>query len=94
MPLSSNALLNLDRYLIFPWRCLRYLIRDRKTKTQTGNVLVIKLFGMGSVVKLAALCDEFNVDKSRITILTQSEFREISVLLGFTQCLFIRLNGL
>src|SRR5258706_2470846 len=93
MTLSSRALLNLDSYFKFPWICFRYLLKNRKTKTHCDNVLVIKLFGMGSIVKLAALCDEFNVDKSRVTLLTQSRFKEICLLLGFTQCLFIRLDG-
>src|SRR5258708_14482508 len=93
MNLWWGGLRNLESYFKFPWICFSYLLKNRKTKTHGDNVLVIKLFGMGSIVKLAALCDEFNVDKSRVTLLTQSRFNEICLLLGFTQCLFIRLDG-
>ncbi len=81
----------IDRLFWLPHRLVE-MLSNPVTKNGKGHdhVLVIKFMGMGSIIQLAALCDEHQVDKSKLTLLTIEQHKELCALIGYNNCIFIR----
>jgi hypothetical protein len=62
---------------------------ERKEKSE--KVVAIKFLGMGSIIRFASLCEENNVDKTKICIITSPAHEEICATCGFTSIYSIRL---
>jgi hypothetical protein len=92
--LSARHLLKIDRWFHPLNRVFRGRNLSSIRKAQTGRVAVIKLMGLGSIIRLVSLCREKQVDFSRIVLITFESNREACHLLGVDHCLFIRTNSL
>ena len=60
-----------------------------RKETNSSNILLIKLMGMGSLIKLVTIFKENNVDFNKITVCTFSQNKEVCELLGFENTIFI-----
>lgn len=93
MKLQARQLLKIDRWFYPLNRVLRGHAFASTRKVQTGRVAVIKLMGLGSIIRLLSLCRERKVDFSRVVLVTFASNREACHLLGVDHCLFIRTNN-
>jgi hypothetical protein len=90
MRISGKALLTIDRLFWLPHRLAEFLLRSSRTDSKTGNqILVIKFMGLGSIIRLASLCEKNHVDKSSITLLTLSSNNDLCQRIGFRNTLLI-----
>ncbi len=94
MKLTARQLLSIDRW----FSPLNRLVRGRNyraglKKTGSGDVAIIKLMGLGSIIRLLSLCHESNVDLSRVILITFASNREACRLLKVDRALFIRTDS-
>ncbi len=95
--MKPSKLLYIDQLLLWPNKCLDLLylgVRKLTSKKRpTGyQVLVLKLAGMGSLIKLASVFHNNNVDFSKITLCTFEQNKEITRILGFTNVIYLPEN--
>ena len=86
----------IDRLFWLPHRLMESLGTGLGNMKERSNdrVLVIKFMGMGSIIQFASLCEEHEVDKSKLTLLTFERHRDLSILFGFCNTKFIRTENL
>jgi hypothetical protein len=90
----KQMLIRVDGLLRIPLKIFKLMIHNRGINSYDKSLVVaIKFMGLGSIVKLASVCDENGVDKTEVILLTRIEHREICIALGFERCVFIRLNS-
>lgn len=92
--ISVKNLLRLDRILRIPYRLIWHLFcwsRSRKSKipSDRNKVVIIKFMGMGSIIKLASLLRNREVEPGRIVFCTFASNLELCDLLGFRQRILI-----
>jgi hypothetical protein len=93
--LTGRNLLFIDRLFWTPHRLLeKFTGYGSKKKHDSGNILVIKFMGLGSLVLFARLCEQSHVDKNQITLLTFARHAEFCKLFGFPSHLLIRTSTL
>jgi len=96
--IAPRHLVRIDRLFKIPyylvWEVYIGLRGLFPLKERSQNVVVLKLLGMGSIIKLASLYQKFQVDKSRVTICTFEQNRALCDLLGLDNRIFIRTNNL
>ncbi len=93
---SGKTILKIDRCFWLPHR-LAEVCRNALGPGQNerhGQVLVLKFMGMGSLIQFAALCENWRVDKSKITLVTLDQHRELCELFGFNNVWFVRTQNL
>jgi ADP-heptose:LPS heptosyltransferase len=88
--MNPATLLYIDRFLSIPnqvigWFYLQLRRWYSASKNYNDNTLVIKLMGMGSMVKLTSVFQQNQVDLSKITLVTFSQNLEIAKNLGYTR---------
>lgn len=94
MRISARSLLIIDRFFWLPHRLTELVYsRTGRFDHQSDHTFVIKLMGMGSLIRFASLCEQHQVDKSRLTLITFSSQQEICTLFGFPNLFFIRLKS-
>ena len=96
MRISGKTLLAIDSLFWLPHRLVELLFQTFGTIHQsTGDrILVIKFMGIGSIIRLATLCEEHHIEKSKITLLTLASNRELCRLMGFNNHLLVRTNNI
>lgn len=94
MKLSAKRLLLIDRFFWLPHHLAELFSKFflLPLKRQTDHVFVIKFMGLGSIIRFASLCEQHQVDKSKITMVTFHHHKEICKLFGFRNTFFIRLS--
>jgi hypothetical protein len=95
--MNRELLISVDKLLAMPYKSLRFFIGRLPHKGYQilkGPKLVIKLMGLGSITFFSSLCEEKQIDKSKITLLTLESNRTLCNLLGFTHVISIRHSGL
>ncbi len=92
MRLSGKTLLRIDRFFWFPYRLAEILCNTwgRLSPNDHEQVVVIKFMGMGSLIQFASVCEDHEVDKSKITLITLAQHLELCQLMGFENARFIR----
>lgn len=95
MKISGKTLLAIDRLFWLPYKLAEFFIHDLRPGEKPGKgIVVIKFMGLGSIVRLAALCEKRHVDKSRITLLTLASNKELCQRVGFGNILLVRTGNL
>ncbi len=94
MTLSPTLLLKLDRWLGGVNRFMSYFQSATSRSRHTDNIVVIKLMGMGSIIRLFSLCEKNGVDLSKITLITFISQKEACLVMGLPHCLYIRTDTL
>jgi len=96
--IAPKHLIRIDRLFKIPyylvWQVFLTLRGLYPLKERGENVVILKMLGMGSIIKLASLYQKFEVDKSRVIICTFEQNLALCDLLGFEQRIFIRTNNL
>src|SRR5271154_175002 len=95
MRITGKTLLLIDRMFWVPYRLATIFPGllgkiSSETGAHENHILVIKLMGLGSLIKFASLCEKSEVDKRKITLITFERHREFCRLFGFECALFIR----
>lgn len=95
---SLQNLIRIDKLFWIPystgWAIFKKVSKYYKyTENENGNVIILKLLGMGSIIKLASVFDDFGVDKKKIYLITFIHNKEICNLLGFNQSMYLRSNN-
>lgn len=92
MKISAQRLLKIDRLFRLPYRLILFLASKRNDEISQASdrVVVIKLMGMGSLIRFASLCQQHLVDKDQITIVTFSHQQEVCKLFGFPHLYLIQ----
>lgn len=90
--MNVRLLIGLDRFFHFPYRILRFLSSRAKVSGgfEENPVLIIKFMGMGSITLLSSVCDELQIDRDRIILITFESQREVCELLGFPRVWYVR----
>lgn len=94
MRLPARHLLTIDRWFYPLNRLVRGLRGSSVREAQKGRVAVVKLMGLGSIIRLLSLCRERQVDFSRVVLVTFDSNREACHLLGIEHGLFIRTRNI
>ncbi len=96
MKISGKTLLAIDRLFWLPHRLVELLFQTVGTinPTPVDHILVIKFMGIGSLIRLAALCEEHHIDKNKVTLLTLASNHELCQLIGFNNPLLVRTNNI
>ena len=96
--INPQRLLQLDDWLKFPYimlerinRMIRYLFPAKLSDEDT--ILIIKVQGMGSMVKLVSMYQQAEVDLAKIVLCTFKQNEAICKALGFGECIVIDSNG-
>lgn len=89
-----SSLLSVDKSLTIPNRIVDWVyILLRKIfparNVNTNKVLVIKLMGMGSLIKLTSIFESNQIDLDAVTICTFKQNQEICKILGYPNAIFI-----
>lgn len=84
MSISLKKWTSIDRgfepvYSVFHFVMRKLTRLSHKTRDE---IVIIKLFGMGSIVRLMDMCEERGVDTSRLTIVTSHSHKELCQLWG------------
>ncbi len=94
MRISARSLLVLDRFFWLPHTLTELIyFRSGSFDSHSDHTFVIKLMGMGSIIRFASLCEQHQVDKSKMTLITFSRQQEICQLFGFPHLFIIRSNS-
>jgi hypothetical protein len=82
MSVAISIWMALDRLIKPVYRVFHYvMMRSTRIKSvNTHQVVVIKLFGLGSIVRLIEMCEDRGVDFSKIVIITSDSHREFCEL--------------
>lgn len=82
---SAKSLLWIDRLFSPLYTFAKFLLTKPtyNKKNQSDQVVVIKLMGMGSIIRFASLCEEYQVDKTNVTMITFLHHREVCGIFGF-----------
>lgn len=96
MKISGKTLLTIDRLFWLPHRVVERLLHVFGNIEQApgDQILVIKFMGIGSIIRLASLCDVHHVDKSKITLLTLASNRDVCQLVGFSNHWLVRTKNI
>jgi Glycosyltransferase family 9 (heptosyltransferase) len=89
--MPTRSLLVIDRLFWLPHKLTEFVyFRTGSFDPRSDYVFVIKLMGMGSIIRFASLCEQHKVDKSKITLITFSRQQEVCELFGFSNLFIIR----
>ena len=95
--MKARNLIQIDRLFFLPYKILRNFVTAFGPTTGPprgeGPVLIIKFMGMGSITRFASLCNELQINRNHLVLITFAGQLEICRLLGFGQCWFIRTSG-
>jgi ADP-heptose:LPS heptosyltransferase len=83
--ISHKQKIALDRWFALPFRIVRGLFsgNNDSLSQQKQHVFIVKLFGMGSIVRVKYELDMRGVDCNAVTLVTHSENAIIAKRLGF-----------
>jgi ADP-heptose:LPS heptosyltransferase len=94
MTLSPSILLKIDKW----FGGLNYLTNRFQPKVSNqvnkNTVVVIKLAGMGSIIRLFSLCQKHCIDLSKVTLITFASQKEVCQFIGLQHCWYIRTDTL
>ena len=87
--MKPSSLLYIDKFLSVPNELFDLVYKVWRNwfplhQKNDENILVLKLIGMGSLIKLTALLHENKVDLSKVTLCTFEQNKEIAQILGYT----------
>lgn len=94
MRISTQQLLRFDRWLVGLHRWIVRFPTDVSPDVDHGQFLVIKLAGMGSIIRFLSQCEEHRIDRSAFTLVTFSRHREVCDWMGVENCQYIRSDSL
>ena len=96
MKLSARSLLLIDRLFWLPHQITEFLFKTFASisSDHTEHLFTVKFMGLGSIIRFAALCEHHQVDKSKVTLVTFSQQKEVCTLFGFRKIYFLRTNNL
>jgi ADP-heptose:LPS heptosyltransferase len=91
---SIPSLLHLDQRLALPYRLFRYVyLAIRKCYSaghqENNRAVVLKLLGMGSIIRMVSIWEENQVDITTIQLCTFRQNQEICEILGLQQTIYI-----
>jgi len=94
MSISIKRWARIDQVIEPVYQAFHFLMRPLTAVKdgQRDHVVVIKLFGLGSIVRFLGLCEESGVDLSRTTIVTSDSHKELCQIWGLT-AVFIPTNS-
>jgi hypothetical protein len=87
---SPTTLLKIDKWLGGLNHLISYFQPTPRNGSNKNTIVVIKLMGMGSIVRLFSICEKEGVDLSKITLITFISHKEICDVMGLQYCLYIR----
>lgn len=83
---SVAPYIRLDRLLLVPYLVFRFLFRllgsNTEADAETGPWVFIKLYGMGSVIRLAYALEQHGIPKEKVTLVTFRQMEPVTQLLG------------
>jgi ADP-heptose:LPS heptosyltransferase len=96
---SIPSLLHLDQLLALPYRlfrCVYLAIRKYYSAGHQENdrAVVLKLLGMGSIIRMVSIWEENQVNITTIRLCTFHQNKEICEILGLQQTIYIRQQNL
>ncbi|MCZ6703488.1 MAG: hypothetical protein O6940_10665 [Ignavibacteria bacterium] len=92
---SLQNLIRIDKLFWIPYSMGLVIFKkvrkhNKYAENKNGKVIILKLLGMGSIIKLASVFEDFGVDKKKISLITFIHNTEICNLLGFHQNIYLR----
>ena len=96
--MNTRVMRRLDRWLgLLPdylLTLLVWLLRGRRSSPRKGRVVLVKLFGAGSVVLMSQVLERFEVDPQDVYLVTFKSNQTAARLVGFENVVDIRSSGL
>jgi hypothetical protein len=93
--LSGKRLLAIDRFFFLSHLILENILFHTPKKNKgSDKIVVLKFLGLGSLILFARLCEQHEIEKSKITLVTFERHKEFCYLFGFNTALFIRTSTL
>jgi hypothetical protein len=92
--LSPKSWVRIDRLFAPGYRFLQLIIEPFFSvgRQQSNTFVVMKFFGMGSIIRLLSLCEERHIDLDKVVLVTFSANREVCRIWGL-RAIFIDSNS-
>src|SRR5688572_32396415 len=88
MTVSLKSWMRIDKAFGPVYRAFhQIMLRLTVVGADREHVVIIKLFGMGSIIRLLGMCEEHGIDLSRVTLITSDSNRELCELWGLNSVL-------